>query len=174
MPVGDHRQARQQTQHHLATIKPAAVISIERPGKTASGQYFNMRGEDISDRCACFDYYLTDSDCPSIGIGDGGNEIGMGNIHQRLTHLNIIPSVTPCTELVIADVSNWAAYGLLAFLQKWSGQPLLEQTVPANIIRYLSHKGGIDGVTRLPTLTEDGLDYAEGESLLGTLQQLIK
>ncbi|WP_416305912.1 glutamate cyclase domain-containing protein [Neptunicella sp. SCSIO 80796] len=169
LTVGDLDNAKQESLKILAQLQPQAVISIERAGMTANGRFFNMRGEDISDRCACFDYFMSQSQCPSIGIGDGGNEIGMGNIHQRLSHLNIVPSITTCTELVIADVSNWAAYGIILFLQRWTGKPLLEQINPKEIIRFLSNKGSVDGVTRENTMTEDGLCYSEGEALLSEL-----
>lgn len=169
LAVGDLDNAKQKSIAILHQLQPQAVISIERAGMTANGRFFNMRGEDISQRCACFDYFMSESHCPSIGIGDGGNEIGMGNIHQRLSHLNIVPSVTTCTELVIADVSNWAAYGIILFLQRWTGISLLEKIKPEDIIRFLSTRGSVDGVTRQNTMTEDGLCYSEGEALLSEL-----
>ena len=39
-----------------------------------------MRGIDISEHCGCFDFFVTEARCPTIAIGDGGNEIGMGNL----------------------------------------------------------------------------------------------
>ncbi|MBC3765126.1 glutamate cyclase domain-containing protein [Neptunicella marina] len=172
LPLGHSVLSQQQVTDIIAQWQPQAVISIERAGRTADGKFYNMRGEDISARCACFDDFMTLSNCPSIGIGDGGNEIGMGNIHQQLAHLNIVPSVTTCSELVIADVSNWAAYGLILFLQKWNQTNLLSLLNPLQIIQYLSLKGSVDGVTRDNTLTEDGLCYSEGLTLLDTLKQL--
>ncbi len=70
--------------------------------------------------CACFDYFVTEAHCPTIAIGDGGNEIGMGNALEGLQQLDIIPAVTPCDELLIADVSNWAAFGLIALMGLWA------------------------------------------------------
>ena len=84
------------------------MISIERPGLAADGRYYNMRCEDISERCFFFDPFINSATCPTIGIGDGGNEIGMGNIAAALWKLDIRPSVTCCDELLVADVSNWA------------------------------------------------------------------
>ncbi|WP_301003883.1 glutamate cyclase domain-containing protein [Arsukibacterium sp.] len=64
----------------LAELQPQLIISIERPGFTSDNRYANMRGEDITARCASFDHFLSLASCPTIGIGDGGNEIGMGNM----------------------------------------------------------------------------------------------
>lgn len=158
----------------LAELQPQLVISIERPGFNAQQRYANMRGEDISARCASFDYFLTQAPCPTIGIGDGGNEIGMGNLLQAVSALNITPCVTQCDELIIADVSNWAAWGLAAMVSVLRGENLLASANPLSILQYLSAKGSVDGVTRLNTLTEDGLAHSEGEQLIRDLELLIK
>lgn len=158
----------------LAELKPQLVISIERPGFNAQQRYANMRGEDISARCASFDYFLTQAACPTIGIGDGGNEIGMGNLLQAVSALNITPCVTQCDELIVADVSNWAAWGLAAMVSVLRGENLLSDANPLAILQYLSAKGSVDGVTRLNTLTEDGLAHSEGQQLIDDLELLIK
>lgn len=158
----------------LAELKPQLVISIERPGFNAQQRYANMRGEDISVRCASFDYFLTLAACPTIGIGDGGNEIGMGNLLQAVSALNITPAVTECDELIVADVSNWAAWGLAAMVSVLRGENLLAGAAPLTILQYLSAKGSVDGVTRLNTLTEDGLAHTEGLRLIKDLNTVIQ
>ena len=156
----------------LVSMRPSAVVSIERPGLTAEGRYINMRGEDITERCACFDYFVELAGCPTIAIGDGGNEIGMGNVHDVIEELGMTPSTTRCGELLVADVSNWGAYGLIAMLGKWRGEDLLEKISPRDILGYLSEKGSVDGVTRENTLTEDGLPATEGEDVITALRTL--
>jgi len=170
--VGIPENREQEAREALRALSPELIISIERPGLSAEGSYFNMRGEDISARCACFDYFLNYASCPSIGIGDGGNEIGMGNVQQTLASLEIVPSVTRCDELLIADVSNWAALGLIAIIGYWQDSDLLGKLSPRDILAYLSARGSIDGVTRENTLTEDGLPVEEGEKILNALRQL--
>lgn len=156
----------------LAANKPAAIISIERPGQTADGRYYNMRGEDISPRCGVFDPFLTQAGCPTIAIGDGGNEIGMGKIAGAIAALDIRVAVTSCDELLVADVSNWGAYGLLAFLGLWSGRDLLGEFSPLATLHYLSARGSVDGVTRDNTLTEDGMAPAEGDTVIREMRRL--
>ncbi|MEQ9463267.1 MAG: DUF4392 domain-containing protein [Haliea sp.] len=156
----------------LEANTPAAVISIERPGRTADGRYYNMRGEDISSRCGVFDPFLTRAKCPTIGIGDGGNEIGMGKIADAIAALDIRVAVTSCDELLVADVSNWGAYGLLAFLGLWSERDLLGAFSPLATLHYLSERGSVDGVTRENTLTEDGMPPTEGDAVIGEIRRL--
>ena len=165
-------EAQEEASLNLKRLSPAALISIERPGLTADGHYYNMRGEDISTKCGFFDPYMDQAQCPTIAIGDGGNEIGMGNIRDAIAELDINASCTPCDELLVADVSNWGAYGLIAFLGLWAEQDLLAQISPRSILAYLSARGSVDGVTRENTLTEDGLDASAGEAVLKELQLL--
>ncbi len=169
--VGDHDQREHEAQEALAQFRPDAIISIERPGQAADGGYYNMRGESISENTACFDTFMDMSDCPTIAIGDGGNEIGMGKVAQALQGLNIVPSITTCDELIVTDVSNWGAYGIISFLSVWNKRDLLGEIVPLDTLRYISELGSVDGVTRINQLTEDGLDASEGESVLLQLRQ---
>ena len=156
----------------LLKLTPSAVISIERPGLSADGRYVNMRGEDITERCACFDYFVELAGCPTIAIGDGGNEIGMGNVRGVIEQLDIVPATTRCDELLVADVSNWGAYGIIAIIGYWLGEDLLGRIAPLQILDYLSRRGSVDGVTRENTLTEDGLPASEGESIIEALREL--
>jgi hypothetical protein len=80
--------------------------------------------------------------------------------------------VTSCDELLIADVSNWGAYGLIAIIGYWRGEDLLATISPLAILDYLSSRGSVDGVTRENTLTEDGLPAEEGAGVIQALQRL--
>jgi D-glutamate cyclase-like, C-terminal len=168
----DVAAAEQEAREQLTRLQPAAVVSIERPGLSENGRYYNMRGEDITERSAFFDAYLTNATCPTIAIGDGGNEIGMGNIREAIATLDINAANTGCDELLVADVSNWGAYGLIALLARWAQRDLLAEITPMDILTYLSERGSVDGVTRENTLTEDGLEAVEGESVIQQLRQL--
>jgi len=56
--VGDNQNNKADTLAALAQLKPQAIVSIERPGQAADGGYYNMRGESISARTACFDGFM--------------------------------------------------------------------------------------------------------------------
>lgn len=168
-----YTHAQQEATRMLAEHAPQAVIAIERPGLAADGRYYNMRGVDISERCYYFDPIMTQASCPTIAIGDGGNECGMGNISATLAGLDINPSITPCDELLVADVSNWGAYGLLALLGHWARSDLLAGITPVEILNYLLIRGSVDGVTGQSTLTEDGIEARVGLDVIRALRVLV-
>lgn len=170
--VGEHQERTLEAFKALYQYNPEAVVSIERPGQAEDGGYYNMRGESISERTACFDTFVRNAKCPTIAIGDGGNEIGMGNISDALSDLDITASATCVDELLIADVSNWGAYGIIAFLSLWNDRDLLDEIDPIEILQYLSNLGSVDGVTRINELTEDGLPVEEGQSILTELRTI--
>ncbi|KGE04907.1 glutamate cyclase domain-containing protein [Pseudohaliea rubra] len=168
----DRDAAREEAILRLAQVTPDAIVSIERPGLAANGRYYNMRGEDISADCGIFDSYLELAGCPTIAIGDGGNEIGMGKVADAVAKLSITPAATSCDELLVADVSNWGAYGLLAYFDLLEATDHLGTVRPRELLAFLSSRGSVDGVTRENTLTEDGMDPAAGEAIISELRAL--
>ncbi|MCB1703794.1 MAG: DUF4392 domain-containing protein [Halioglobus sp.] len=166
--------AQAEADSHLARLQPRAIVAIECPGLAADGRYYNMRGDDISARCTLFDPFIGQAACPTLAIGDGGNEIGMGNISEVHRELDIRASVTRCDELLLADISNWGAYGLIALLALWAQRDLLADIAPAAALDYLCQRGGVDGVTGANTPTEDGLQVQEGRDVIAQLRQLTQ
>jgi hypothetical protein len=154
----------------LHQLKPALMLSVERPGITADGRYCNMRGHDISAFTAKFDLFFDLGSCPTIAFGDGGNEIGMGNVLHLLTDLPIKPSVTTCDELVIATVSNWGVYGVIAELSDLVGQDLFTCFDPHAIVSFLMSNGSLDGVTTEATPSEDGFPMTVGDQIIRQLK----
>jgi hypothetical protein len=139
--------------------------SNARGGGPETACYYNMRGKDISDALAKFDLFFKLCDCPTIAVGDGGNEIGMGNILAELGRLPIVPSVTPCDGLVIATVSNWGVYGIIAAMTAKSAD-LFSLFDPVGIVQYLVDRGAVDGKTGAADCTEDGFPLAVGLSII--------
>lgn len=174
LPVGElSREERlDAAQSILEKHAPQLVISIERPGQAEDAGYYNMRGESITPHAASFDEIMQEAGCPSIAIGDGGNEIGMGNVRPALRSLDITPAVTRCSELVVADVSNWGGHALVALMGWLEGEDLLASFDNVDVLKYLSERGSVDGVTRENTLTEDSLPAADGEAMLLALRKL--
>ena len=173
VPILGWEATRPMVESALADIRPSVVVSIERPGVAEDGRYYNMRGRDISDFLAKFDLFFELCECPTIGVGDGGNEIGMGNIIKALSHLPITPSVTQCDELVIATVSNWGVYGIIAAMSRELHQDLFGLFEPVEIVRYLVDRGAVDGKTGVAECSEDGFPLSVGLSIIAQLRELI-
>lgn len=160
-------------QELFAASPPQLVMSIERPGASADGRYYNMAGEDISSACTAAEPYLALANCPTIAIGDGGNEVGMGNAVTALSSLNIQPAVSTVDELIVADVSNWAAYALCA-LTDWLSGHTPDSTTRFHVdLEALVARGAVDGVTREPTATEDGFPLSDTTALISDIAQLL-
>jgi hypothetical protein len=173
LPLAGLDESRRAIKQALADLAPKLIISIERPGMAADGRYYNMRKQDITAATAKFDLLLLESDCPSIAFGDGGNEIGMGNVLEALGALDIIPSVTTCDELVIASVSNWGVYGVIAVLSKLLDRDLFASIEPESIAAYLVANGCVDGVTSLKEASEDGFPIEICKSIIQQLRELV-
>lgn len=152
---------------------PSLLISIERPGAAEDGHCYNMAGEIISTHSACSEPYLELANCPTIAIGDGGNEIGMGNLLDTFSTFDIHPAVSTCDELVVADVSNWAAYALCLITDWLNGSGYrLEDDVQSDL-ENLVRQGAVDGVTGQPTATEDGFAEGSAQKLIRDIQKIL-
>src|SRR5436190_9490495 len=69
-----------------AAWKEAGVshaVAIERCGLSLDGRPRNMRGVDVSPWTAPLDDLFTAGGWARVGVGDGGNEIGMGKLPRE-------------------------------------------------------------------------------------------
>ncbi len=161
----------------VAEYKPKGMVSIERCGKNRYGDYTNMRGFSISGYTAPIDelFIRYQGIIPTIGVGDGGNEIGMGKIEGAIRRkLSVEPCMASTDILVIASVSNWGAYGIAAALGRLRKVNLLPDFEwVENYIRKTVEIGSVDGITFEKTISVDGKDMAIEREILSALQRLI-
>ena len=172
-----HLYARCLLQH----LRPSHLVAIERLGRAADGRYYNMRGEDVSAFTEPVDELFLRAGAlgiATVGVGDGGNEIGMGRcIEQVRRHVAMgetIACVVPTDCLIACDVSNWGAYGLVGALSLLSGRDLLptEEETRADV-EAIVRLGGVDGVTRNNAPTVDGLPLEASYGILAELRALL-
>jgi hypothetical protein len=133
-----------------------------------------MRGRDITANLvpAHLMFEVPPRKAPSIttiGIGDGGNEIGMGKIPWDIIRRNIpgggrIACRVPTDYLIVAGVSNWGAYGLAAGTALVRGQNLgrafFDVEGEQELLRVMVEHGPlVDGATGQQTVSVDGLSF---------------
>ncbi|MBE42337.1 MAG: hypothetical protein CL742_02295 [Chloroflexi bacterium] len=175
-PITTLPKSVQYAEDILNTENPSVLISIERCAAAADGLYRNMRDLDISDQTAKVDL-LFDMHSKTIGIGDGGNEIGLGNVIDGVAKSETLvsyPTVSKVTELIIASVSNWGGYGLLAALSISTGKNVLP-TVEEDTERIskMVDLGAVDGFSGEEIYKVDGFDLTENAALLEKLHELV-
>ena len=155
---------------------PSIMIAVERCGINELGKYSNMHGQDITPYTAKIDC-LFQNKITSIGIGDGGNEIGMGNLYSVIPSIpNLVqfPSVTNTTSLIISSVSDWGGYGLVAAISMAKGYNLLPSPADQqNLIMKLVDLGAVDGVSAAASYTVDGFSMDQYCQTLEKLHELV-
>jgi hypothetical protein len=163
------------------------LLALERVGPGFDGRCRNMHGRDVSEAMAPAHLLFEDAACRTpplctLGIGDGGNEIGMGKIPPEVIARNIpngerISCRVPTDHLIVAGVSNWGAYALAAGVAVLRRQrlpaSLFDVACERELLHIMVEQGPlVDGVTAQPTVTVDGLafdDYAEPLRQIGEL-----
>lgn len=100
------------------------LVAIERAGRAADGNYYNARKMNIKHLVDPIDdIFLAAQKIPGIsstGVGDGGNELGMGKVKEAVKkHIrngDVIACDVGADFAVIAGVSNWGGYALACAL----------------------------------------------------------
>jgi hypothetical protein len=141
-----------------------------------------MRGRDITDHLD--PRPLKTADEVTIGIGDGGNEIGMGKLpHETVVrHIpngDLIHCRVPTDHLIVAGVSNWGAYALAAgvFVLRGVKPPadLFDPDREREILEVMVREGPlVDGVTGKQTATVDGLTWDEYAAPLTRIRAILE
>lgn len=96
------------------------LVAIERSGRASDGNHYNMRAINIKHLLDPIDdLFIAAKDIPGIsttGIGDGGNELGMGKLKEKV--IALMPKGDQIACDVAADfaitcgVSNWGGYAV--------------------------------------------------------------
>jgi len=158
------------------------LVAVERPGRARDGRYYNMFGRDISHLTEPLDQLFLEAEergVTTIGIGDGGNEIGMGRVLRGVTRAvdrgRLIASVVPTDYVIVSGVSNWGAYGLVGALSVLKGVDLLpDEAGLTRTMEELIRAGAVDGVEGRPQASVDGLPLWRTVELVEEIRELIK
>ena len=153
---------------------PALVIAIERPGRAATGVYHSMSGRDVSHCLNSFEELFLAAHQRgvwTIGIGDGGNEVGMGALRDVVkTQVKAgaacgcgcgggIAAESASASIITAVVANLGATAMVASMALLTGQREVLPS-PAMELRALeacAAAGGVDGQHNECVASVDGL-----------------
>ena len=171
----DASEARRQVKTLLDRLEPAFVMGVERPSANAKGEYHNLRGLNMTAITAKTDCVFEEAKARgivTIGVGDGGNELGYGSIEEAVMKVRpnggrcqcpcggTVAAHTPADVLVHASVSNWGVFGIIACLAVLLDDP---KVAPSESVIYRSlneaaSAGSDDGRLGWIDLGSDGVD----------------
>ncbi len=188
-PIGRH-SARPAAEAVWNQVRPVAVISIERLGPNHRGVIHNAMGEDVTAVHAGIETLFSLARrrrTLTIGVGDRGNEFGFGWLRSRLSRISSLtrPCACPCQSsiacrvqadlVVVASVSNWGAYGIVAGLGVRMGNARLLHR-PNDESRMLGacvEAGARDGLSTAQRRTVDGLPLSISRGVVALLQGVL-
>ena len=184
-------EAEKKSKQLIKDLKPKAIVAIERRGVSKNGVYHAWNGVDMAPYEARIGRLFEEcrkQGILTIGIGDGGNEIGMGNIYETVR--KVVPYGDNCkcpTKCGIADstlvdvtivatVSNWGAYGIEAGLAAITGksEALHTEGEALRIIRECIDAGGLDGPAKVPRPFLDAIPEKIDVAILNFLGEIIR
>ena len=186
----DDAEGRRQAAALLDEWRPKALVAIEKLGPNAKGQTNTATG-NLGAAPDAKIYTLFDEargrGIFSVGIADGGNEIGSARIYDAVREIHPygktcqdgcgagIATVTPTDVLVMAAISNWGAYGVAAMVAFLLKRPELlhSAAMEDHMLLECTRAGAFDGGHGAPVLAMDGTPRDCGPALITILHGII-
>lgn len=169
-------------QRILDAFRPKALVAIERPGAGADGEYHGGGGFAISSFTAKTDVLFELAQArriATIGIGDLGNELGLGVVAPEVrAHVPLgdaIAAKLAADVAVIANISNWGAYGVAACLAAMVGNDAIfhDGREELRLIDACVRAGAIDPVGGQRRNWVDGTDATTNAALVDMLRSVV-
>jgi hypothetical protein len=168
----------------LDRYQPKAVVFIEKTGPNTRGTHHSITGTEKNAQEIGHAYHLAElareQGIFTLGVGDGGNEVGNGVIREAVERIQphgpTVACATSTDVLISAGVSNWGAYGAAAFLAYLLKDPELFQNeeLEATMLRQCVAAGGTDGAYAAQILSVDGTNLRTNVGLVSILQEIIR
>ncbi|AZW29304.1 PF14336 domain protein [Bordetella bronchiseptica GA96-01] len=177
----DTADADRQAERLLARVKPDLLISAERVGRARDGVYYSMRAIDYGQGRARIDHIFDLAlarGIPTLCIGDGGNEIGMGLIanavSRHVKHGEKIGAISSCDVLVSAACSNWGCTAIAAALAARLGMASVLHTasLEEHLLRRGVDMGLINSVDNRVDPNVDGIPLATHLALVQIIESM--
>ncbi|WP_124800739.1 glutamate cyclase domain-containing protein [Paraburkholderia phosphatilytica] len=182
---------KQVAQSLMDEYRPAAVVFVERDGPNREGFFHGVRGDCRNPDDVGHVYQL--AECArkrgvlTIGIGDGGNEVGFGAVRDSITavhpyggrslagHASGVVTVTATDVVVSASVSNWGAYAVAAALAaRLRNADLLHSSkLDHELIAATVRAGARDGATSRADVAVDGIGWQGHAAFVELLRSVV-
>lgn len=169
--------------------RPALFFSTERVGRNVDGIYCSMRGIDYGMGRARIDFLFDEAiaqNVPTVAVGDGGNEIGMGVVAEAVRkHVKFgdlrpdgsagIGAVTGADVLVTAACSNWGCHAIAGAFAARLGKLVLAHSpeLEAALLRRGVDVGLINSVANVIDGNVDGIPEATHLAVVQLISTII-
>ncbi|SHJ56065.1 glutamate cyclase domain-containing protein [Hespellia stercorisuis] len=181
MPPAKQEEETRKVIEQLLSLSPVGMVSIEHPGKADDGKYYSLLGYELKDWPGAIDDLMervSEQGGCTIGIGDGGNEAGMGYCKPELDEIvpygAVIGTTGSCDAPIIASISEYGAYALIAALEFVSGKKVLQSPdLEERVLRAAIRAGSVCGCSGRPTAAIDMIDVEYIRSYVNMLQCVV-
>ena len=182
LPISPER-AMAEAVRALDITDAAALIAIEKPSPCPRGRYHTGVGLDVTDTVGKVNFLFEEAErrgVLTIGLGDGGNEVGMGRILDAVIDVvptgKVIGAAVPAQVLVVGGTANWAAYAIEACLAAALHMPEAIHSLAEErrVTEAAARLGFIDPVTGLANGWVDGTPPVCSESMLELLRNMVE
>lgn len=143
------------------------IILIERIGCSEDGNCYSIRGQRVTVENQLVYQMIQNArhlQIPTIGVGDGGNEIGMGKFTPIITEKFQLKEpylcIIPTDYFIFCGISNWISWAWMALMEPdyFKEFPLDKEVW---YLQKMIEAKMVDGVTYQRTLTVDGMPFSE-------------
>ena len=186
----DEEKAREEAKKLLDELNPSAVIAIEKAGRNSKNVYHNQSGLDVSKYHAKVEHIIIEAQkrgILTVGIGDGGNEVGMGVIEDVVRRYvpygrecqcpckGGIAAASKVDVLVTAVIANWGGYALSGMLARMCDRPegLHTQENEELMFTLAVSEGAIDGDKGIVAKSADNVEIDIHKSVLALIRQIL-
>jgi len=186
----DSSQAQSAATKLAETVGANACLAVERPGANPIGQYHFSGGRNVTSWIAPVDILydlVAAAGVLTVGIGDRGNELGMGAIGDVVRREAPAGAdcgcgcgqgnacMTAAEFTIVATTSDWGAYALAAALAhiKHDVNVLISSDAYRRVLHEAVQAGAIDGPTKYAQPFIDGVDDQFNTHLLELMRGAV-
>jgi hypothetical protein len=191
-PLGD-KGAREKALEILDEFKPTAILGVEKHAPNPVGVWHSADGQAGDAEWQPHVHHIVEEGKKrgafTVGIGDGGNEIGYGVIREEANEIFKQAygvtcqcgcgggEATACATdvLVSASVSNWGAYGISAMLAYMLEDPAILQDADTEkrMVEVMAQAGAVEAMSALSIPEVDGTSLEVQQAVITMMHGVV-